>query len=208
MVHDGGGEAAGSLLQVGADMLDILAGQKKFNGRVDAASIMATLARKNGQTLKNIQGGIEFFPVDQAVIRKARGTVMLPSGVLINAENFFQITPWQDDYARRLVRFLNYELSHDGVWAVCWCNPTEDGYATELRYGFQDEDGDLQIALASDLTLVDLQTVDDVKRHGNVVEQAYQKWVEWKEEVDVRPDQTIKAAQGQSQADPRVQPLV
>lgn len=188
------------------NVLEALTG-KGFNAKVDAESIMASLARQNGQTLDH-DAAIQWFPHDTAIVRKAEGQIVMPSGVVVNASNFFKITAWQDDYARRLVKFLNYELNHDGVWAVAWCNPTQEGYATELRMGFQDMDGDFQFLIGSDLTLVDLQTKDDARRHGKVCEEAYQTWRNWQKDVDVRPDQKIKAAQGQAQADPNDQPLL
>lgn len=180
---------------------------QKFNAKVDAESIMASMARQNGQTLDQ-DAAVQWFPHDGAIVRKATGQVLLPSGIVVNAENFFKITAWQDDYARRLVKFLNYEMRHDGVWAVAWCNSTVDGYATELRMGFQDLDGDFQFLIGSDLTLVDLQTRDDARRHGKVCEDAYQQWRGWQRDVDVKPEQTIKAALGQQQADPTVQPIL
>lgn len=188
------------------NVLEVLGGHK-FNAKVDADSILASMARANGQTYD--QGsGVEWFPHDKAVVRKAQGQIKLKSGVVVNAEHFYKITAWQDDYARRLVKFLNYEMNHDGVWAVAWCNPTDDGYATEIRFGFQDMDGDFQFLIGSDLTLVDLQTRDDVRRHGKVCEEAYQQWRTWQKDVDVRPEQTIKAAKGQSQANPNDQPIL
>lgn len=188
------------------DVVAPILGQK-FNGKVDAESIMASMCRQNGQTLDQY-AAVTWFPHDSAIVRKAHGQVQLPSGVVVKAEHFFRITAWQDDYARRLVKFLNYEMSYDGVWAVAWCNSTVDGYATELRFGFQDRDGDLQFLIGSDLTLVDLQTRDDVRRHGKVCDNAYNQWRAWQRDVDVQPEQTIKAAQGQQQADPKDQPFL
>lgn len=189
-------------------MLDVLTGSK-FNAKVDADSIMATLARQTGQTISDVEGGIEYFPHNSTVIRKGKGVVRWSgSGIVLKADDFFKITNWQDDYARRLVRFLNYELNFDGCWAVVWCNPTEDGYATELRYGYQDADGDLQFVIGCDLTLVDLQAKDDARRHGNAAVEAYKTWQNWKKDVDVQPGQTIKAAQGERSRDPTVQPIL
>lgn len=188
-------------------LLPGLGGPAKFNAKVDADSIMATLARSSGATLK-ADGGVMFTPFESVVVRKATGTVKLASGIIVTAENFFKLTPWQDDYARKLVMFLNYDLHHDGNWAVMWLNPTLEGMPTEIRLAYQDEDGDVQFVIESDRTLVNLQQVDDVRSHGENAEQAYMQYKQWLCDVDVQDNQKIKAAQGQQQFDPTIQPLV
>lgn len=182
-------------------------GEKKFNGRVDADSIMATLARNAGMTVQ-AAGGVSFMPFDGAILRRAVGEVKLASGVIVKADAFFKLTAWQDDYARRCVKVLNGDLGHDGAWAVMWLNPTVDGLPTEIRFAWQDDDGDIQFVVESQRTLVDLQQVDDATSHGNNCAEAYKTWRGWLKDVDVQPDQTIKAAQGQQQKDPNVRPLV
>lgn len=182
-------------------------GGHAFNAKVDADSIMATLARKNGTTLR-CNGGVQFAPYDGVVVRRDFGEVMMDSGLLQPVSTFFKLTPWQVDYAQRLVKFLNYEMGHDGSWAVLWLNPTIDGYATEIRMAYQDVDGDVQFVVESDRTLVDLQSVDDVSSHGNNCNSAYVQWKQWMDDVDVQKNQTIKAAQGQQQLDPTVTPLL
>lgn len=179
----------------------------QFNGRVDADSIMASLARTSGQTLK-CDGGVTYYPMGSVTVKKPIGTIVLPSGVMVKSENFFKITLWQDDYARRLVKFLNYELHHDGVWAVMWLNPTIDGYATEIRMAYQDEDGDTQFVVESQRPLVDLQQVDDVRSHGNNCESAYHQYKNFLNDVDVQDNQKIQAAKGEQPKDPNDQPLL
>ena len=169
---------------------------------------MATLARQNGQTVK-ANGGVSFLPYNGAILRQAIGEVTLPSGVIVKADTFFKLSAWQDDYARRCVRFLNGELGHDGAWAVMWLNPTIDGLPTEIRFAWQDGDGDVQVVVESDLTLVKLQQADNPREmHGNNCESAYNQYKAFIKDVDVQKDQTIKAAQGQQPRDPNVQPII
>lgn len=183
-------------------------GEHKFNARVDAESIMATLARQNGQTL-HASGGVSFVPYNGAILRQAIGEVRLPSGVIIGADVFFKLSAWQDDYARRCVKFLNGDLGHDGAWAVMWLNPTIDGLPTEIRFAWQDDDGDVQFVVESDVTLVKLQQTDDPRTmHGNNAEAAYRQYRDFLQDVDVQENQKIKAAQGQRPRDPNDQPII
>lgn len=180
-----------------------------FNTKIDADVIVASLMRKAGTTLgDNVNCGVTFVPHGQAILEKPIGYARTKNGVIRAASNFMKLTTWQRDYARRLVQFLNYELHHDGVWSVAWSNPTHEGMPTQLNFAFQDVDGDIQCVVNSDRTLIDLMTKDDVKGHGGNAEAAYQHYVTFVRDVDVKKNQTIKAAQGEQQLDPNVVPII
>lgn len=112
---------------------------------------------------------------------------------------------------------LNREVHHDGTWIVAWADPVETPVAgglitmpipQRLVWMHKDKDGDVNVVVDTDDTLDEIvatldQRVDDAAK-------AMQKYREIMADVDVRPDQTRKAALGQPSADPTLKsvPLV
>lgn len=172
--------------------------------KIDGDTICAGLARRAGQVYEG-EHGVMFMPHDQVVIVKHIGVVKTRSGVILRAEHFYKVAPWQDDYARKLVHKLNYELHHDGAWSVMWSHPTDDGMPTQINFAYQDVDGDPQLVINSDRTLADMMTRGP-DSHLENCERAYQQVVGWKKDMEIAPDQQIKWAKGQEQLDPNVQP--
>lgn len=120
-------------------------------------------------------------------------------------------------FAIDLLDRLNKHVHHDGTWIVAWCDPVPtpvmDGILvmpipTRLVWMHKDRDGDVNLVIDADDSLDELvatidQRVDDAA-------QGMRKYREIMGDVDVRPDQTRKAALGQPSADPKLKrvPLV
>lgn len=118
--------------------------------------------------------------------------------------------------AMELCVFLNRELAHDGRWSVGWT-----GNRNDITPG-----GLMVFNIPSVMVLVWLDRDDDVQFQVSIderldvflacgpehwCEQAEQAWAEWRchiGDVGVKPEQTIKAAQGQREKDPTVSPDV
>ncbi len=112
---------------------------------------------------------------------------------------------------------LNREVHHDGTWIVAWADPVETPVAgglitmpipQRLVWMHKDRDGDVNVVVDTDDPIEEIaatldQRVDDAAK-------AMQKYREIMADVDVRPDQTRKAALGQPSADPTLKsvPLV
>ena len=112
---------------------------------------------------------------------------------------------------------LNREVHHDGTWIVAWADPVETMVAggllsmpvpQRLVWMHKDGDGDVNVAVDTDDSIEEIaatldQRVDDAAK-------AMQKYREIMADVEVRPDQTRKAALGQPSADPTLKrvPLV
>lgn len=177
-----------------------------INYKIDADTIMASLMRRNGQTFQG-RHGVTYMPNYADIVVKYVGDVRKPSGMILRAENFYKVAPWQDHHARELVRKLNAQLHHDGAWAVMWTNPTPDGMPTEIKISFQDVDGDPQFVIDCERTLADLMTTGP-ESHMENCERAYQQWKQWQVDMEISPNQKIKWGQGQEQRDPHDQPLI
>ncbi len=174
--------------------------------KIDGDLIMATLAANAGDTLPG-NHGVMYSPYYGKVERRYIGAVTLPSGVLQPSAFFFKVEAWQNEHAKKLVQTLNRDLHHDGAWSVLWNTPLEDGRPTKLNIAFQDVDGDIRFIIESDRTLPDL-LANGPESHLNSCENAYRQMMGWVRDVEIKPGQTIKFAQGQDQADPTVHPLI
>lgn len=178
------------------------------NNKIDGDTIVATMMRNQHQTIDS-DCGLMFMPHGSMVLEKFIGYVKTPtSGVIRRAENFVKVTPWQRDYARRLVKFLNYDLHYDGAWSVMWGDPTIDGTPTTIHFAYQDVDGDVAFVVDSTRSLVELMQTNDVRSHGQNADKAHREWKAMMKDVEVRKDQTIKAALGEQPLDPNVQPII
>lgn len=118
--------------------------------------------------------------------------------------------------AMELATYLNRELHHGGRWVVGWAGQSNEvtpgglivfGVPTVMGMVWLDQDDDVQFSVAID------ERLEDIIRSGpehwcHQAEQAWNEWAAHMEEVDVRPDQTIKAAQGEQPKDPTVTPDV
>lgn len=174
--------------------------------KIDGDLILACLARNNGATLAG-DHGVMYAPYYKRVERKFIGAVKMPSGVLSPAAFFYRLEQWQVDHAKRLVHMLNDDLHHDGAWSVLWTNPTAQGQPTELHIAYQDVDGDIRFVIESTRSLVDLM-MSGPESHMENCERAFQECMGWTREVDIRPDQTIKAGQGQQSVNPNIKPII
>jgi thiamine phosphate synthase YjbQ (UPF0047 family) len=118
--------------------------------------------------------------------------------------------------AMELCTFLNREMHHGGRWVVGWAGQTNEvtpgglivfGVPTTMGLVWLDQDEDVQFTVEID------ERLDDIIRSGpehwcDQAEQAWREWASHIKEVDVRPDQTIKAAQGERPKDPTQTPDV
>lgn len=175
---------------------------------LDVDTIHAGLARMAGTVLAGAHGVQYTISSDfgkQVRRTYVGGHVRNSRGILQRVENFYKVQEWQNDHATKLVRLLNYELHHDGSWAVMWTLPGFDGIPTELRMAFQDVDGDVQLVVESDRKPADLLANGPIS-HLNNCEKAYQEWREHMKVVDVQKNQTIKMGQGEREKDPSIQP--
>lgn len=177
-----------------------------YNKKIDGDLLMACVAAGAGQTVSG-EHGVMYMPYHRNVGVRYIGFVRAASKVVIPTKLFYKVEPWQDDYARKLVHLLNYQLHHDGAWSVMWGSPTQDGMPTQINMAYQDVDGDFCFVINSERTLLDMQMTGP-ESHLENCERAWKQYTGWGEEVEIRPEQKIKAAQGQEQKDPTVQPII
>jgi hypothetical protein len=99
--------------------------------------------------------------------------------------------PEKIEWARDMVVRANDEVGHHGCWAAAWID------AAHCKFMWFDMDGDLQLEF----------TVEDpwprVVNYGmdyylGLLEQTIAKWVDFWKGMEVREDQKIKAALGQT----------
>lgn len=182
------------------------------NRKVDGDTLVRTAQAAAGQVLQG-NHGVMFIPAGprgpkmQSVAVRYIGQVRAPSGVIMEARFFYRVEPWQIDHAEKLVHKLNYELHHDGAWSVLWKHPAPDGVPTMISMAYQDADGDVQFVVDSNRTCADLQ-IAGPESQIEICERAYKQFMGWLSDVDIGAGQMIKAAQGQQQKDPTIQPLI
>lgn len=122
--------------------------------------------------------------------------VMLSSGHLLergNADWGLRPDETKRDIMRRLAIRLNSEIANGGHWVVAW-NMGEN----ELSAIYRDRDGDMQFSIDFDEAW-DKPAEGYIARFVQRCQEAFDQWflIVFKE-VDVRPEETIKRALGES----------
>ena len=109
-------------------------------------------------------------------------------------------------FAINLCKALNRKHARKGRWAVAWTDPVASGAPTRLAMGWQDPDGDIPYWVdCEDGTAAILAAGVD-----HFVDQccaAHDEYLAMLRDVDVKPDQQVKRAQGQPYADPSVEQM-
>jgi hypothetical protein len=111
--------------------------------------------------------------------------------------------------AVRLLEALVSKLHFDGTWIVAWCDPSPSlvgggvlvmPVPQRLVWMHKDKDGDVNVVVDTDDTLDEI--VETLDQRVNDAALAMQKYREIVKDVEIRPDQSRKAAMGQASADP------
>lgn len=115
--------------------------------------------------------------------------------------------PEQIAYARFVCTMLNRRYRFGGAWVIAWCEPRNqvDRTPTRLVFLWKDKDGDVPIAFDTVRPLEDLVTWGPVW-FCEKAEEAFEKYRGWLKGVGVKPEQMIKAALGETSADPEAAP--
>lgn len=108
-------------------------------------------------------------------------------------------------YAQMACRMMNAKVRHDGTWIVVWFAPDHAGVPTRLMFLWKDRDGDVPATYITEAGMLEL-----VKRGpewacemGAGVIKRYREFLR---NADIKPEQMIKAAQGQKSVNPNVGP--
>ena len=104
-------------------------------------------------------------------------------------------------WADIVCRALNKGARQGGTWIVAWCEPQDRIDRTPKRVLFLWKDGDGDVPICFDC----VEPFEDIVSWGPLywevhAHKALQQWREHLRDVEVRPDQMIKAAQGQRSA--------
>lgn len=102
---------------------------------------------------------------------------------------------YKRDYARKVVAYLNKNLSFEGAWLGAWM---DTGW-NRFYLLWKDRDGDIQFPIdtAGEITWAELQTWS-MEDWGNHVSNAHAIWVDTVKTIDAQPDQQLMLAQGQT----------
>ena len=128
---------------------------------------------------------------------------------------FRQITREQETEAFKLFHALK-SVRNDGNWRVAWTYPgdlvTANGlvltnHLSVIECQWTDLDGDVSFVVEIDEPFNRFVRTP-VTVWVSQCEQAYQEAVGWKQDVDIRPEQTFKRRLGQSSVDPTSAPVI
>ena len=126
--------------------------------------------------------------------RQWTAVIMLANGeMIVRASPDLRETPDADrmHFAREYARRLNREIHHGGAWVVVWYDSEE---WTAL---WKDSDGDVQFTLDCNESWARIKNVP-ISKFMSDAEMTWQKWhLVWFEQIGIRPEQTMKLAQGQ-----------
>jgi hypothetical protein len=135
--------------------------------------------------------------------------VVADSGLTLHAKTVggCRPTPEQMTFARFACTTLNRRYRFGGTWIVVWCERRTKacGTPTRLVFMWKDPDGDVPIAFDT------VKPVEDLVTWGPVwfcesAERAFVAYREHLKAIGVKPEQMIKAAQGQTSVDPTAAP--
>jgi len=108
-------------------------------------------------------------------------------------------------FAQEICKVLNAQIAFDGVWSVCWTDWRVPAAAPRrIMFNFFDEDFDLQFVVDSDDPITVM--VQNPMAYVHQCAEARGRYLEQMKQLEVHPNQLIKAAKGQPSADPDAMP--
>jgi len=100
------------------------------------------------------------------------------------------------DYAHKACRYVNKHAGFGGVWFVGWIDDALSG-GSRFYLCWKDWDGDIQVPVECDLGVEHMMQRFQFGHWANLCAQALQQWGEWRLDMELKPDQMVKHAQGQ-----------
>lgn len=94
-------------------------------------------------------------------------------------------------YALRICQYLNRECAHGGVWLAGWIKN-----ATVFYLLWKDPDGDIAIPIECEKPFMLIKGWDN-ETWAEHAEQAWALWSERNKQLEIKPGQQVKLAQGQ-----------